>query len=73
IPSAQRRGSATAESISHAVQHGTEQLQWQRPRNGLWKCNVDASVSQSSSTIGWGWCMQNSDGYFVAAGTNKSM
>ncbi|PNY11732.1 hypothetical protein L195_g008345 [Trifolium pratense] len=54
--SAQRHRSATAESFSRAVQHGTEQVQCQRPRDGWLKCNV---ISQSSSTTGWGWCLRN--------------
>ncbi|MCI49622.1 hypothetical protein A2U01_0070866, partial [Trifolium medium] len=31
------------------VSRATDQLQWQRPRHGWWKCNVDASLSQYSS------------------------
>ncbi|XP_045790350.1 uncharacterized protein LOC123885137 isoform X2 [Trifolium pratense] len=48
-------------------------LRWQRPRDGWWKCNVDASFSQASGQTGWGWCIRNSQGVFVAAGTNMSM
>jgi hypothetical protein len=46
-------------------------LCWQRPRVGWWKCNVDASFSQSPCSSGWSWCVRNSDGSFIAAGTNS--
>ncbi|GAU41353.1 hypothetical protein TSUD_390390 [Trifolium subterraneum] len=36
------------------------------------KCNVDASFSQASGHMGWGWCLRNSNGVFVAAGINMS-
>ncbi|GAU44733.1 hypothetical protein TSUD_88180 [Trifolium subterraneum] len=42
------------------------------PRDGWLKCNVDASFSQASGHTGWGWCLRNSNGVFVAAGTNMS-
>ncbi|MCI76459.1 hypothetical protein A2U01_0097729, partial [Trifolium medium] len=41
--SAQKHGSASADFFSGAVQHVSEQVQWQKPRDGWWKCNVDAS------------------------------
>ncbi|WJX23528.1 hypothetical protein P8452_12731 [Trifolium repens] len=44
---------------------------WQRPRPYWWKCNVDASFTQNPSITGWGWCIRNSNGSFIAAGTNS--
>ncbi|GAU14356.1 hypothetical protein TSUD_309160 [Trifolium subterraneum] len=48
-------------------------MQWQCPRDGWWKCNVDASFSRVFDRTGWGWCMRNSNGAFVAECTNMSM
>jgi ribonuclease HI len=45
-------------------------LQWQQPSEGWWKCNVDASFYGASGQTGWGWCVRNDHGIFVAAGTN---
>jgi ribonuclease HI len=47
------------------------QLRWQCPRDGWWKCNVDASFFQNPSITGWGWCVRDSAGSFVAADTNS--
>jgi hypothetical protein len=37
--------------------HDSRMLRWEKPRDGWWKCNVDASFSQSPCYTGWGWCM----------------
>jgi ribonuclease HI len=67
----QPRQFAAASSSSRSNSHVTDVLQWQRPRDGWWKCNVDASLSQDSCFTGWGWCVRDSNGRFVAAGTNN--
>jgi hypothetical protein len=42
----------------------------QCPCVGCWKCNVDASFFKVSGSTGWNWCVRNSEGSFIAAGTN---
>jgi hypothetical protein len=63
----QTRGSGSVVAPSQSIQYGKEQLRWRKPRDSWWKCNVDASIAHSSSSIGW--CMRNCVGNFVAAGT----
>jgi hypothetical protein len=63
----QTRGSGSVVAPSQSIQYGKEQLRWRKPRDSWWKCNVDASITHSSSSIGW--CMRNCVGNFVAAGT----
>jgi ribonuclease HI len=50
--------------------HDIQLICWQKPRDGWWKCNVDASFSHSPCYTGWGWCLRDSAGCFSAAGTN---
>ncbi|GAU48422.1 hypothetical protein TSUD_405520 [Trifolium subterraneum] len=64
---------AAAESPLQLSSNVTALLRWQKPRFGWWKCNVDASLSQNPIATGWGWCVRNSDGVFIAAGTNSCM
>ncbi|GAU20903.1 hypothetical protein TSUD_120950 [Trifolium subterraneum] len=45
-------------------------MQWQQPRFGYVKCNVDASFYDTEGAIGWGWCVRDHRGRFVIAGTN---
>ncbi|GAU26279.1 hypothetical protein TSUD_224710 [Trifolium subterraneum] len=66
----QTQQTAAASSRSSVVTGN--QMVWQCPRDGWLKCNVDASFSQASGHTGWGWCLRNSNGVFVAAGTNMS-
>jgi ribonuclease HI len=47
-----------------------QSLSWQKPREGWWKCNVDASLSQIQNVVAWSWCIRDSGGCFVAAGSN---
>jgi hypothetical protein len=49
----------------------SEPPRWQRPRPNWWKCNVDASFTQGPCVTGWDWCIRNSNGSFIAAGTNS--
>jgi ribonuclease HI len=68
-------GSHSSFPADHSVQHasqGLQMLRWQRPRDGWWKCNVDASFSQNPVALGCGWCVRDSAGMFVAAGTSSS-
>jgi hypothetical protein len=58
-------------SIQH-VSQGLQLLRWQKPRDGWWKCNVDASFAQKPIALGCGWCDRDSVGVFVAAGTSSS-
>ncbi|MCI19881.1 polynucleotidyl transferase ribonuclease H fold, partial [Trifolium medium] len=57
-------GSATAELLLQQAPQGAELMRWQKPRDGCWKCNVDASLSQNPSATGWGWCVRDV-GYFI--------
>jgi ribonuclease HI len=61
--------SALAAAYSRAATPGPDLRQWRKPRSGWLKCNVDASISPGS--VGWGLCVRNADGRFVAAGTNN--
>ncbi|MCI32414.1 hypothetical protein A2U01_0053627, partial [Trifolium medium] len=63
---AQTRRFASTEPNSEYVSQGTVLQRWQRPREGWWKCDVDGSLSQNPSATSWGWCVRNSDGFFVA-------
>ncbi|KAK2444542.1 hypothetical protein QL285_015561 [Trifolium repens] len=64
-------GSAIADQNSDREALGVQLLRWQKPREGWWKCNVDASFSQSPNHAAGGWCMRDSLGGFVAAGTKN--
>ncbi|GAU40324.1 hypothetical protein TSUD_221720 [Trifolium subterraneum] len=46
-------------------------MQWQQPRDGWWKCSVDASFYGDAGHTSWNWCIRNSQGQFIAAGCNK--
>jgi ribonuclease HI len=60
-------------SASEPLQHSlrSELMRWQQPHPDWWKCNVDASFSQGPCATGWGWCIRNSTGSFIAAGTSS--
>jgi ribonuclease HI len=60
---------ATGCNISRDDQ-AIQSLCWQKPRAGWWKCNVDASFSQTQNVVAWSWCVRDSAGCFVAAGSN---
>jgi ribonuclease HI len=53
------------------VSHGMQLLRWEKPRDGWWKCNVDASLTQNPNMVAWGWCIRDARGAFIAAGTNS--
>ncbi|PNX97936.1 mediator of RNA polymerase II transcription subunit 26-like protein, partial [Trifolium pratense] len=44
--------------------------EWQQPRFGHVKCNVDASFYDAAGVTGWGWCVRDHRGRFIVAGTN---
>jgi ribonuclease HI len=50
--------------------HGNQPLRWQKPRDGWWKCNVDASFSQNPYVVACGWCVRDAAGSVVAVGSN---
>jgi ribonuclease HI len=65
------RGHAPANQMTiHDIYAQQQVLRWEKPRDGWWKCNVDASFSQNPSYTGWGWCIRDSAGSFIAAGTD---
>jgi hypothetical protein len=53
-------------------QHITDMhaAQWQPPRPGILKCNVDASFFEAAGYTGWGWCLRDHRGRFILAGSN---
>jgi hypothetical protein len=65
------RLSAAVGQPTARVSQGTQLLRWQKPRDGWWKCNVDASLSQNPNIVTWGWCIRDAMGAFIAAGTNS--
>jgi ribonuclease HI len=50
--------------------HGNQPLRWQKPHDGWWKCNVDASFSQNPYVVACGWCVRDAAGSVVAVGSN---
>ncbi|GAU50607.1 hypothetical protein TSUD_410170 [Trifolium subterraneum] len=63
----------TRQQLRQTKDSNTTDIQWQQPRSGWRKCNVDASFHDESSHTGWGWCLCNLHGAFIVAGTNVSM
>ncbi|GAU35379.1 hypothetical protein TSUD_57280 [Trifolium subterraneum] len=61
------------QQLRQTEDNNTTGIQWQQPRSGWSKCNVDASCHYESGRTGWGWCFRNSHGAFIAACTNVSM
>jgi ribonuclease HI len=55
----------------HQLVNNSDPPRWQRPRPDWWKCNVDASFIQGPYATGLGWCIRNSNGSFIVAGTNS--
>jgi ribonuclease HI len=68
---ADRISVTTGQPISRDM-HQNQLLRWQKPREGWWKCNVDASFAQNPNSLAWGWCMRDAAGSFVAAGSDFS-
>jgi ribonuclease HI len=64
------RVAAAAEHNSSRDRYPSQLLRWQKPRDGWWKCNVDASFSQNPNVVAAGWCLRDHAGSFVAAGSN---
>jgi ribonuclease HI len=63
------RSSATAGQHISRDSLQNQLLRWQKPRDGWWKCNVDASFAQNPNSLAWGWCIRDAAGSFVAAGS----
>jgi hypothetical protein len=63
----------TAQQVQHG-QHTPAQpvsaLQWQKPPEGWYKCNVDAGFHRDCNKTSGGWCLRDHSGMFVAAGTS---
>jgi ribonuclease HI len=68
-PTAAMRVPTAAGHSAHRDSLGNHPLRWQKPRDGWWKCNVDASFSQNPNGLACGWCVRDAGGLFVAAGT----
>jgi hypothetical protein len=45
-------------------------LRWQKPSDGLLKCNVDAAFHSKQNRTSVGWCLRDHQGVFVRAGTS---
>jgi len=59
--------SASSSSSAHQ-----QYIKWQKPGRGRLKCNVDAAFSSSLNVIGFGMCIRDETGQFVAAKTLRS-
>ncbi|GAU39464.1 hypothetical protein TSUD_158950 [Trifolium subterraneum] len=46
-----------------------QQVNWEKPSHGRYKCNIDASFSPMSNKVGIGMCIRDTNGCFVAART----
>jgi ribonuclease HI len=68
-PTASLHDPIAAGQLVHREPHGNQLLRWQKPRDGCWKCNVDASFSQNPNGMACGWCVRDAGGVFVAAGS----
>ncbi|MCI05516.1 cytochrome P450 [Trifolium medium] len=49
-----------------------QELMWQKPSFGWYKCNVDAGFHGESNKTSAGWCLRDHSGLFVMAGTSWS-
>jgi hypothetical protein len=56
-------------AVNLAHQQGATSAQ-DSPELGRSKCNVDASFYKPAGHTGWGWCIRNSQGQFMAAVCN---
>jgi hypothetical protein len=56
-------------AVNLAHQQGATSVQ-DSPELGRSKCNVDASFYKPAGHTGWGWCIRNSQGQFMAAVCN---
>ncbi|GAU45901.1 hypothetical protein TSUD_401110 [Trifolium subterraneum] len=51
-------------------EHQQQLLQWKKPRQGWYKCNVDAGFHESIGITSAVWCIRDHRGQFVLAGTS---
>jgi len=68
--SANRRQNLTSQNnifvTPSASQHnGDVNFKWRKPTRGRYKCNVDASFSNTCNKVGLGMCIRDSDGNHV--------
>jgi ribonuclease HI len=54
----------------HASAQPSSSLQWHKPPEGWYKCNVDAGFHRDCNKTSGGWCLRDHNGLFVAAGTS---
>jgi hypothetical protein len=47
-----------------------QNLRWEKPMFGWYKCNVDAAFHQELNKISTGWCLRDHMGRFILAGTS---
>jgi ribonuclease HI len=71
VTSAVLRVPTLAGQVAYRESHGNQFHRWQKPRDGWWKCNVDASFSQNPHGMAYAWCLRDVNGEFIAAGTNS--
>jgi hypothetical protein len=55
--------------VVYVLQRPTENPRWQKPLEGRFKCNIDASFSRHLNRIGIGMCIRDDSGTFVLAKT----
>jgi ribonuclease HI len=46
-----------------------QQLSWEKPQFGWFKCNIDAGFYKDANKTTAGWCLRDHVGRFIAAGT----
>jgi ribonuclease HI len=47
-----------------------QQLSWQPPPSGKYKCNIDVGVHKDARKTSAGWCVRDHRGYFVLGGSS---
>jgi DNA-binding helix-hairpin-helix protein with protein kinase domain len=64
-------GQVVTTTSAPAQQHAAHAIeQWQPPRQGYLKCNVNASFSTTVDATSSGWCIRDNQGRFLLAGSN---
>jgi ribonuclease HI len=63
----------SVQQVQLGQQASTQQssvLQWQKPSERWYKCNIDAGFHRERNKTSGGWCLRDHTGMFVAAGTS---
>jgi ribonuclease HI len=47
-----------------------QQLSWQPPPSGKYKCNIDVGIHENARKTSAGWCVRDHRGYFVLGGSS---